>query len=61
MGFAVPRVIPTELWHDISREAEGILFDRIRIMNLLPEGVQEVGLREEIRAWVALELEESRI
>ena len=60
-GFAVPRVIPTELWHDISRESEGILFDRIRIVNLLPNGVQEEGLRAEIRAWVELELEESRV
>lgn len=60
MAFAVPCVIPTELWHDISREAEGILFDRIRIVNLLPDGVQEDGLRAEISAWVAEELEESR-
>jgi len=59
-GFAIPCVIPTELWHDISREAGGILFDRIRIVNLLPNGVQEEGLRAGIRAWVAQELEESR-
>lgn len=60
-GFAVPRVIPADLWHDISRESQGILFDRIRIVNLLPNGVQEEGLRDEIRNWVTGELEESRI
>ncbi len=60
-GFAVPRVIPAELWHDISRESGGILFDRIRIVNLLPNGVEKEDLRVEIGAWVARELEESRV
>lgn len=60
-GYAVPRVIPMDLWHDIAREAKGILFDRIRIVNLLPNGVQEEELRADIGAWVAQELEESRV
>lgn len=60
-GFAVPHVIPTELWHDVSREASGILFDRIRIVNLLSNGVQEAGLRAEIRAWVTEVIAESRV
>ncbi len=60
IAFAVPRVIPEELWHDISREG-GILFDRIRIVNLLPNGVPQEELRAEIGAWVDRELEESRI
>ncbi|MFI5057035.1 MAG: hypothetical protein ACHQLQ_02530 [Candidatus Acidiferrales bacterium] len=59
-GFAVPCVIPPELWHDISRESGGILFDRIRIVNLLPDGVQDEELSVEIGTWVAQELQESR-
>ena len=51
IAFAVPRVIPEELWHDISREG-GILFDRIRIVNLLPNGVPQEELSAEIVAWV---------
>jgi hypothetical protein len=60
-GFAVPRVIPSELWHDISRESEGILFDRIRIVNLLTNGVQDEELSAQVAEWVALELEDSRV
>lgn len=60
-GFAVPRIIPAELWHDISTEAAGILFDRIRIVNLLlPGGVKDQGLKAEIEAWVTQQLEESK-
>ena len=58
-GFAVPRVVPADLWHDISRES-GILFDRIRIVNLLTGGVQEDELDSEIREWVTGELAEAR-
>ena len=61
LGFAVPRVIPPELWHDVSQETEGLLFDRIRIVNLLAQGVQEGALGAEIEAWVTHELEESRV
>ncbi len=60
-GFAVPRVIPPELWHDVSKESGGLLFDRIRIVNLLAQGVQEGALSAEIQAWVTHELEESRL
>lgn len=59
-GFALPHVIPADLWHDVSREVGGILFDRIRIVNLLPDGAQEDKLRDEIEVWVARELEDSR-
>jgi len=60
-GFAVPGVIPAELWHDISQECEGILFDRIRILNLLPDGIPDLELKGAIEAWVASELEEVTI
>jgi len=58
-GFAVPGVVPTELWHDISREA-GILFDRIRIVNLLPHGVGDPELSAAIETWTSQALEESK-
>lgn len=60
-GFAVPRIIPREQWHDISRDAQGILFDRIRIVNSLPNGIQDGGLRAEIEAWVTQEIEDARV
>lgn len=58
-AFAVPRVVPADLWHEVSREG-GILFDRIRIINLLPGGIPPGELKSEIGSWVASELEESR-
>ena len=51
VGFAVPCVIDDDLWHDTAREVEGILFDRIRLVNLLPAGVSEAGLTAELEAW----------
>jgi hypothetical protein len=60
-GFAVPGVISSELWHDISRECGGILFDRIRILNLLPDGIPDGELKSAIDEWVASELEEAKI
>ena len=57
-AFAVPRVIRADLWHDVSKEA-GILFDRIRIVNLLPNGVPQQELRAAIDEWVGDELQDS--
>jgi hypothetical protein len=51
-GFAVPCVIEDDLWHDIHREVEGVVFDRIRIVNLLGSGVRLVELRDALRTWV---------
>jgi len=59
-GFAVPGVISSDLWHDISRESGGILFDRIRIVNLLPDGLQDEELIREIGEWVARELAQAK-
>jgi hypothetical protein len=58
-AFAVPRVVAEDLWHDISREA-GILFDRIRILNLLVDGIKEASLIEEIQVWVEQEMQEAK-
>ena len=51
LSFAVPCVIGDDLWHDIAREVRGILFDRIRLMNLLPTGASEPGLARELDVW----------
>ncbi len=59
-GFAVPQVITDDLWHEISRES-GILFDRIRIVNLLPDGVQDADLRNDIEKWIKEEIQDEKI
>jgi hypothetical protein len=59
-SFAVPRVIPDDLWHDISEEA-GVLFDRIRLINLLPNGVSDPELRTAIQTWITGEIEEAKV
>jgi hypothetical protein len=56
-AFFVPCIIPDDLWHDISREA-GILFDRIRIINLLPNGITDQELSLESKAWTEEQLVE---
>jgi hypothetical protein len=55
IGFAVPCVVGRQVWHDASKE-KGLLFDRIRIMNLLEHGIEEQALRDEVDAWVQGEL-----
>lgn len=55
-GFAVPCVITERDWHEASND-KGILFDRIRIMNLVKDGIEDNELRAEIDAWTHSELE----
>jgi len=57
IAFFVPCIIPDNLWHETSREA-GILFDRIRIMNSLPNGITDPQLRGELTAWTQQKLPE---
>ncbi len=61
VSFAVPRVIPDDRWHDVSREVEGIVFDRIRLLNLLPTGVSDAGLRREMEEWTRSEIEQATV
>ena len=51
-SFAVPGIIVDDLWHDIAREVDGLIFDRIRIMNLLPTGAKDPALSADLEAWV---------
>jgi hypothetical protein len=59
-GFAVPCVIDDDLWHDVAREVEGLVFDRIRLVNLLPKGVQDADLKGELATWLNEQIEEHR-
>lgn len=57
IGFAVPRIIIDSDWHERSRE-KGMMFDRARIINLLPQGTYDLDLGAELQAWVQEQLEE---
>ncbi|NJM40115.1 MAG: hypothetical protein HC853_04800 [Anaerolineae bacterium] len=51
IAFAVPCVITKNDWHEVSRE-KGILFDRIRILNLLSNAVSDRQLNIELVEWI---------
>lgn len=57
-AFAVPCIISERDWHDVSREGGGILFDRVRIVNLLVDSSLEKELMKELRIWVQNQLSE---
>jgi hypothetical protein len=59
-GFAVPCVIDDNLWHEVNREVRGLVFDRVRLVNFLPDGVGDNGLRADLESWQADQLEEHR-
>jgi hypothetical protein len=59
-AFAVPCVVDDDLWHDVSREVAGLVFDRTRLVNLLPKGVQSSTLENDLKAWVKEQIEEHR-
>lgn len=50
-AYAVPCVVTERDWHEQSRE-KGILFDRIRILNLLSDGLTDETLLGELDTWV---------
>lgn len=60
-AFAVPCVIADDLWHDVAREVEGLVFDRVRLTNCLREGVKSEQLRSELAAWRNEQIEEHRV
>lgn len=57
-GFAASCVIDDDLWHDIAREVSGVVFDRIRLLNLVSSGVSDQGLKAELKEWTIGQLEE---
>jgi hypothetical protein len=54
-GFAVPRVLSERDWHEGSTD-KGLLFDRPRIINLLPTDTYDPSLAAELGAWVSEQL-----
>lgn len=61
VGFAVAAVIDDDVWHDVAREVEGVIFDRVRLINFLPNGVEDPGLRNDLDTWVGAQTEERSI
>jgi len=59
-AFAVPCVINEELWHDVAREVEGLVFDRVRLVNYLARGVQDDNLKNALTAWRDERIDEHR-
>jgi hypothetical protein len=50
-AFAIPCIVTDHEWHEASRD-KGILLDRIRIVNLLSDGVKDRAFRQELSTWV---------
>jgi len=50
-AFAIPRIVADYDWHETSVD-KGMLFDRIRIVNLLSDGARDISFRNELTAWV---------
>lgn len=50
-AFSVPCIIKEREWHDFSRD-KGLLFDRIRLMNLLNNGLQDAEFDDFLSIWV---------
>jgi hypothetical protein len=59
-AFVVPCVIGEDLWHDVTREVEGLVFDRVRLINHLLRGVQDIDLKTALEAWRTQQIEEHR-
>jgi hypothetical protein len=59
-AFAVPCVIDADIWHDVAREVEGLVFDRVRLVSHLPKGVQDSSLKAALEVWRTEQIEEHR-
>lgn len=59
-GFAVPCVITDDIWHDVAREVKGLVFDRVRMMRHLPQGVKDTGLKNALETWRDEQIDEHR-
>lgn len=55
IAFAVPCIVNERDWHDTSKD-NGILFDRVRIVNLLSEGIRDQTLNQDLNTWVRQQL-----
>ncbi|HEU0010991.1 MAG TPA: hypothetical protein VFT34_14325 [Verrucomicrobiae bacterium] len=60
VGFVVPCIIDDASWHDVTREVLGLVFDRVRLVNYLPNGVHDGQLKSELETWVAEQIDEHK-
>ncbi len=51
MAFSVPCIISDREWHDQSSD-KGMLLDRVRLMNAIPERLCDGTLEYEVHTWV---------
>jgi hypothetical protein len=54
-AFSVPAVVSNRYWHEKTKD-KGLLFDRIRIVNLFSERRADGELIDDLNAWVTLQL-----
>ena len=59
-ALAVACIIDEELWHDVAREVEGLVFDRVRLVNYLTSGVQDDDLKNALTTWREERIDEHR-
>lgn len=57
-GLAVACVVDDDIWHDVAREVDGLVFDRIRLLNSLLSGVTDSALRSELSDWINEQINE---
>jgi hypothetical protein len=55
-AFSVPCIVDARDWHERSRD-KGLLFDRIRIMNLLSNTMLDSELQDQLSHWINGQLE----
>ncbi len=59
-AFAVACFIGEDAWHDVAREVDGLVFDRVRLINHLLKGVRDTELRTALQTWRSEQIEEHR-
>lgn len=60
-AFAVPCIITDDHWHEVAKEVEGLVFDRVRVMTHLPKGVKDDTLKADLQKWRDEQIEEHRV
>ena len=59
-AFVVPCVIREDIWHEVAREVDGLVFDRVRLINNLSLGVMNPELKTALETWRDEQIDEHR-
>jgi hypothetical protein len=59
-AFVVPCVIREDIWHDVARDVDGLVFDRVRLINNLSLGVTNPELKTALKTWCKEQIDEHR-